>query len=382
MRIAQIVTVVTPEGAYGGPVRVAVNQAKALIAQGHEVTIFAGTRGFIEPPREIDGVPVRLFATIQAIPKAGFAGISSLGLLRAIRRETHLFDIWHIHLARDLVTLPAATIIRHAKVPYVLQCHGMIDESAKLLALPLDFALTRPVLRSASRILSLTPREEHDLHQVGGPHLTVSRIANGITLAQPSQPNPSARREALYLARLQKRKRPQFFVEAALQIAARSPEFQFALVGPDEGEGPAVQTLIDTADYGDRISWSGGLPPEETIERMRSASIYVLPSVDEPFPMSVLEALSVGLPVVITDTCGLAPFVRSADAGLVVDHSQESLTNAVELLLTDQKLALRMGQNGRALVEREFSIEAVAEQLAGHYEEALGARSASSATTE
>lgn len=374
MRIAQIVTVVTPEGAYGGPVRVAVNQAKALIAQGHEVTIFAGTRGFVKPPTAIDGVPVRLFATIQAIPKAGFAGMSSLGLLRAVRRETHRFDVWHIHLARDLVTLPAAEIIRRAKVPYVLQCHGMIDESTKLLARPLDYALTRPVLRSARRILSLTPREEHDLVQVGGPHLTVSRIPNGVTVAQPLLADPSAPREALYLARLQKRKRPQFFVEAALQIAARSPEFQFALVGPDEGEGAAVQARISAAGHGDRISWSGGLPPDQTIERMRSASIYVLPSVDEPFPMSVLEALSVGLPVVITETCGLAPFVRSAEAGLVVDHSQESLTSAIELLLTDREVALRMGKNGRALVEREFSIEAVAALLAGHYEEALSAR--------
>ncbi|TFC05565.1 glycosyltransferase [Cryobacterium adonitolivorans] len=373
MRIAQVVTVVTPEGAYGGPVRVAVNQAKALIAKGHEVTIFAGTRGFQSPPTEIDGVPVRLFRTVQAIPRAGFAGMSSPGLLRAVHREVRRFDMWHIHLARDLVTLPAAAIVRNAKAPYVVQCHGMIDESSNPLAVPLDAALTRPVLRDARRILSLTPREESDLRKVGGPHLVISRIPNGVPRSHPPAPGSSGRREALFLARLQKRKRPQLFVEAAVQIAGRFRDVQFTLIGPDEGEGRAVQDRIDDSGHADRIVWSGALPPEATLERMRSASVYVLPSVDEPFPMSVLEALSVGLPVIITDTCGLAPFVRAAEAGVVIDDSQESLTLALESLLTDEALARRMGGNGRELIERDFSIDSVATLLAGHYDTALSA---------
>ncbi|WP_130176336.1 glycosyltransferase [Cryobacterium sp. SO1] len=373
MRIAQVVTVVTPEGAYGGPVRVAVNQAKALIALGHEVTIFAGTRGFQIPPTDIDGVPVRLFRTVQAIPRAGFAGMSSPGLLRAVHREVRRFDMWHIHLARDLVTLPAAAMVRRAQAPYLVQCHGMIDESGNPLAVPLDAALTRPVLRDARRILSLTPREESDLQKVGGPNLVISRIPNGVPLSHPPTPGSSGRREALFLARLQKRKRPQFFVEAAVQIAHRSRDVEFTLIGPDEGEGRAVQDRINESGHADRIVWSGALPPEATLERMRSASVYVLPSVDEPFPMSVLEALSVGLPVIITDTCGLAPFVRAAEAGIVVDDSQESLTLALESLLSDEALARRMGDNGRELIERDFSIDSVAALLAGHYDDALSA---------
>ena len=371
MRIAQVVTVVTPEGAYGGPVRVAVNQAKALISQGHEVTIFAGTRGFDTPPTDIEGVPVRLFPTVQAIPRAGFAGMSSPGLLRAVRREVHRFDIWHIHLARDLVTLPAAALVRRARSPYVLQCHGMIDESGKLLARPLDAALTRPVLRDARMVLSLTPREESDLRLVGGDGLAISRIPNGVPRSEPATPAGSGPREALFLARLQKRKRPQFFVEAALQLAERVPAAAFALVGPDEGEGRAVRQRIDASGYADRITWSGALPPEATVERMRSASVYVLPSVDEPFPMSVLEALSVGLPVIITDSCGLAPFVSAADAGIVIGDSQDELTRALETLLTDDVLARRMGGNGRALIERDFSIDSVATLLNGHYQAAV-----------
>jgi glycosyltransferase involved in cell wall biosynthesis len=377
LRIAQVVTLVTPDGAYGGPVRVAVNQAKALIEQGHEVTIFAGTRGFARVPTEIDGVPVRLFPTLQAVPGTGFAGLTSPRLLAAVRRAVRKFDVWHIHLARDFVTLPAAAILRRLRASYVVQCHGMIDESGKILAGPLDTALTRPVLRSARRVLTLTPREESDLRRVAGPHLAISRIPNGVPKS-PLTPPSSGSQEALFLARLQKRKRPLHFVDAAIAISDRLPGIQFALVGPDEGEGQDVLNRIASSPHRDRISWSGALPPEATIDRMRLASVYVLPSVNEPFPMSVLEALSVGLPVIITDTCGLAPFVRSAEAGIVIDDSQDSLTVALETLLSDSALAHRMGRNGRDLIERDFSIDSVARLLAEHYQSALGAKTTSS----
>jgi glycosyltransferase involved in cell wall biosynthesis len=367
LRIAQIVTLVTPNGAYGGPVRVAVNQAKALIAQGHEVTIFAGTRGFTQAPIEIEGVPVRLFTTLQAIPKAGFAGVTSLGLLRAVTRASKNYDVWHIHLARDLITLPAAAMLRFLRIPFLVQCHGMIDESKKLLSKPLDAALTRRILRSATAVLTLTPREETDLQLVAGTKLATDRIPNGVPDAVRERVPASGVREVLFLARLQARKRPQHFVRAAIALAAQFPEVRFTLVGPDEGEGKEVEALISGSGVEEQITWVGSLQPAQTLDRMMESTLYVLPSVDEPFPMSVLEALSIGLPVIITDSCGLATYVRDADAGLVVDANLESLTNAIESLLRNPTRAVEMGANGRDLVLSSFSMDTVASILMGHY---------------
>lgn len=61
MRILHVVTLLGPDGAYGGPARVALNQSAALIDRGHEVTVAAGTRGFRVTPNRVDGVPVQLF---------------------------------------------------------------------------------------------------------------------------------------------------------------------------------------------------------------------------------------------------------------------------------------------------------------------------------
>ena len=71
MRILQVVTLLSPEGAYGGPARVALNQSAELIEQGHDVTVAAATRGYRVPPTELNGVPVRLFEARTLLSRNG-----------------------------------------------------------------------------------------------------------------------------------------------------------------------------------------------------------------------------------------------------------------------------------------------------------------------
>lgn len=365
MRIVCVATLVTPDGAYGGPIRVAVNQARALRELGHDVTLAAGTRGFETRPTELDGVPVLLFPARQLLPGTGFAGLTSVGLLRWLEKAVDDADVVHVHAARDLVTLPAAVIARRSGVPYFLQTHGMIDPSSHPLARPLDAALTRGVLRSAAGVFHLTDLERDQLRAVAG-ELPFVRLANGVPLAEPGR---AARPpEVLYLARLAHRKRPVLFVEAARRVHAEHPEATFALVGADEGEGKAVRAAIaDARAEGVQITWEGGLAPEATLDRLRRATVSVLPSVDEPYPMSVLEALSVAVPVVVTDTCGLADRVSRTDAGLVVDASLDALAAAISALLADPERTRARGHSGRTAVRAELSMQAIAGQLVARY---------------
>ncbi|MEE9963530.1 MAG: glycosyltransferase [Propionicimonas sp.] len=368
MRIISVVTLITPDGAYGGPVRVAVNQAAALSDLGHQVILLAGHRGFAEAPSSVDGFPVRLYPAHHMLPGTGFAGLISPGLLRALRGLLPGADVVHIHAARDLITLPAAALAAQAKVPYFLQTHGMIDPSDHPLAKPLDALLTRRLLRGAATVFHLTDFERRQLTDVAGP-LHFRSLANGVPLAQPTRPSA---KEVLYLARLAPRKRPLAFVEAAQSLHEEFPDTRFALVGPDEGEGPAVAEAIQAARaLGSTIDWEGGLAPEETLDRMSSAAVYVLPSVNEPYPMSVLEAMSLGKPVVVTDTCGLAGFVTKHEAGLVVDSHIPSLVEAIRTLLGDPAKAQAMGRRGRNAVREELSMDAIGRSLVARYREAL-----------
>lgn len=369
MRILSIVTLITPDGAYGGPVRVAINQATALTKLGHQVSLAAGTRGFETVPTEVDGLPVHLFEARTLLPGTGFAGLIAPGLQRWLRTALADADVVHIHAARDLITLPAARLAQKAAVPYFLQTHGMIDPSTNPLAGPLDTTLTRPLLRSAAGVFHLTELEKAQLREVAGELAFIS-LPNGVPLAEFSQPAEPP--QVLFLARLAPRKRPGMFVEAARRLHQDFPLAKFTLIGPDEGEGPAVMAAIAAATAeGVNITWPGALAPERTLAEMQQASIYVLPSVDEPYPMSVLEAMSAGRPVIVTDTCGLAEFVERHDAGLVTDNSLTSLTSAIATLLADPVATAARGARGRQAVRSGLSMETIADDLAKHYSAAI-----------
>jgi glycosyltransferase involved in cell wall biosynthesis len=366
MRILHIATLVTPDGAYGGPVRVAENQLRALAARGHEVELIAGEAGFDAVPTEIGGVPASLFPVSRLIPATGFAGLASPRLQHHVKNRLRDADVVHVHLARDLVTLPAARAVLRAGIPLVVQPHGMIDESSNPLAGPIDTLLTRAILRRSSRVLTLTDLESDSLERVAGRPLAVSRIPNGVPLDNLPTPK-SGTREVLFLARLHPRKRPGMFVEMARTLLREGSDANFVLVGPNEGEGQLVSRLIEESGYSDRIRWEGALAPSETLERLARCSVYVLPSVNEIIPMSVLEAMSLGKPCVITSSNGLAEPLESARAGFVVDESVQGLTDGVRRILSNAQLADEMGRRARDLAQRDYSMDAVASQLDSIY---------------
>jgi glycosyltransferase involved in cell wall biosynthesis len=375
MKIAQVVTLVSPDGAYGGPLRVAMNQLAALKASGHDVTLFATHRGYGRPPTQVDGMPLVSYPARTVIPKVGFAGLASPALMARLRRDLAGFDVVHVHLARDLVTLPAAWLTLRMGIPLVVQTHGMIDRSSNPLAVPLDAVLTRPVLSGASTVFYLTDKEKEDLTEVtrGGAHL--SHLINGVPRSDVVE-RPRSPMEVLFLARLHPRKRATHFVQAALLLTSEFPGVFFTLVGPDEGDGTAVRHLLQQAGWPTRIRWEGALPPEETLQRMAQASLFVLPSVDEPFPMSVLEAASVGLPVIVTNTCGLAEAVAQWGAGGVIDDSVGDLAITIRRFLQDPDETRRCGHLAAAMVQEQFGMPAVLDRLMVAYHPA-GARKAS-----
>lgn len=371
MRILSVVTLVSPYGEYGGPLRVAVNQCRALRERGHEVTLAGSYRGYDVPPTDVEGVPARLFPSYFAVPRSGHAGLASPGLWRWLHTHAADYDVAHIHLARDLVTLPAARIARRRGLRYVVQTHGMIDRSDRLLAKPLDAAFTLPVLAGAHRVLYLSDDERRDVLDVaGGIPLQLAEVPNGVPVvdAPAGGSGVDDGAEVLFLGRLTARKRPLAFVRMAEALGPEFPDVAFSLVGPDDGEGPAVAHAVRAAARrGSKIDWEGPIPPAEAVARMARASVYVLPAINEPYPMAVLEAMASGIPVVITESCGLAQIVQTAEAGLIVGQDDDSLTAAVRQLLSDPAGAQRLGSNGRSVVRTERSMGAIAEKLEGAY---------------
>jgi glycosyltransferase involved in cell wall biosynthesis len=83
--------------------------------------------------------------------------------------------------------------------------------------------------------------------------------------------------------------------------------------------------------------------------------------------MAILEAMSVGLPVIVTDSCGLAPLIDDTHSGIVVDDSVESLAEAMRRLILDTELRENMGRAARQAVQDRFSMEAIGRELVRMY---------------
>jgi glycosyltransferase involved in cell wall biosynthesis len=365
MRILQVVTLFSPDGAYGGPARVALNQSAELIGRGHDVTVVGAARGYPKVPTELNGVPVKLFAAKTLLPGSGFAGLGAPGLGKWLRSNWAKFEVTHIHLGRDLVVLPVAAAARRRGIPYLLQTHGMVVPTDHPLAAPVDRLWTRKVLRDARAVFFLNPQERRQLVAVAGPSLRLVELDNGVP-RYPAAAPPPGKPEVLFAARMHPRKRPVAFVEMAKKLLDAGVDARFTLVGGDEGEGSALRAALN----GDpRITWEGALNPDAVPARMAAADVYVLPSVREPQPMSVLEAMAVGLPVVVTDDCGLAPMVEWSRSGIVTDPAVPALVAAVDSILGDRLRARAMGERGRETVHSHFGMQAIGDRLLETYAE-------------
>lgn len=350
--------------------RVASNQVRALRAEGHDATLVAGHMGFKgNVPEEFDGIPVKLFRAYRLIPAWGFSGMVAPAMMIWLWKELRTADAVHIHMGRDLITLMSGLLSRIMRKRYVIQTHGMITPSKRVISKSLDFLVTNRIFGRASKIFFLTPNELTGLRRVGGDNLPFEPLINGVPSGSHKISPRTGKLDVLFLARLHPRKRPEVFATTASQLSSEFPDATFTISGPDEGSKSIIIDLMNILTPKDisGIQITDAIPAEIAVRRIEDCDIYVLPSLDEPFPMSVLEAMAAGVPVVVTESCGLAPYIVQSCAGLVVDSTQDGLTDAVRCLMQDERLRSRMGANGLELVQNEFSMLRVVSILADAY---------------
>jgi glycosyltransferase involved in cell wall biosynthesis len=292
-----------------------------------------------------------------------FSGLLSLRLLRWAYRHAGSFDVVHVHLARDLIPLLTATIAGRAGTPFVVQTHGMIVPDQRAAARLLDRLLTRRALQQAVARLVLTPQERTDLQQVVGDGAPLTVLRNGVTVPErrPAGGEPT---DVLFLGRLHPRKRVLDFARAALALSEEGVPARFSVVGPDDGDLPELRRLIhDRPGAADVLRYEGAMSHDRAVARMAAADIFVLPAVDEPFGMTLLEAMAAGVPSVCTTGCGLAEELSADGSVLAVEPGVESLTAAVRRLVHDGEYRSRLGAAGRRTVEARYSMREVGDQL-------------------
>jgi glycosyltransferase involved in cell wall biosynthesis len=366
MKILQVVTYISDDGAFGGPARVAQGQCEALAALGHDVILVAAAPIKRRQDSQVAGYRQILLPARTLSKRLGFAGMFARGLNKALA-SYQAADVAHVHLARDLVTLPAARFLTKNKIPTFLQTHGMIDESKRALAKPIDFFMTKPLIKRAKCVFTLTPQEDDDILQLV-PSARIQRIANGIKIEQGATDVARDPNKVLFMARLHPRKRAVEFVQMANLVHSQKPETRFVIGGPDEGELAKVMDEIQKYDLNKVIQVLGPVKPNLTNELICSSSVYVLPSFGEIFPMTLLEAFKSQTPSVVTESLGVASDCFTYAAAKVTDGSPISLADAVLEILNDDATRKSLVAGANEFLTAKLDIREVANALIESYE--------------
>lgn len=285
----------------------------------------------------------------------------------------------HIHGLWEGGTSVAAYTARSLDKPYILSAHGMLDPwaiSKKALKKRLYAALVeRANLDGAACLHALTMSEAEDYWRFGSRR-PIAVIPNGVDLPQTVDtalflehyPELQGKRIILFLGRIHFKKGLDLLVQAWSRLAASFPDAVLVLAGPDSQNSRAsLETLIADRGLGARVVFTGMLGPRMKWSALASAQCFVLPSYSEGFSVAILEAMGMGLPVVITEQCHL-PEVRHAEAGWVIQADALQLSAALEDMLQNSASAnAEIGNRGRRLVHQQFSWAVVARQMADLY---------------
>jgi glycosyltransferase involved in cell wall biosynthesis len=367
VRIVQTVTLASKDGAFGGPLAVAIAQCRELARRGHDVTLLAGWDGKLE--LTIPGVRV-ILSRGQRLPGAGFSGVRAPALLKWLAENQQTIDLVHVHSGRHALDLELASTARRLGLPFFLQTHGMVMPSNGALARALDRVLTKPLLRSAASVFVLTEDEALGIRAVE-PSSRVKIVRNGLALNDRPVVASVGTPEVLFLARLHPRKRVLAFAHMAKLLTDAGVHARFTVVGPDEGDLSRLETFRQ-ANPKVPLVYEGTLSPGQGGTRIAQAEVYVLPSHGEVFPVTVLEALSAGTSVVLTRDCGIAQRLNDAGAAAVSDGTPADLARLVKQLLKDPARRDRQTDNGRALIRSDLSIGSSITEIEGHYAVATG----------
>lgn len=292
--------------------------------------------------------------------------------LRIFREAKH-HDIVHIHSAlAPTVTVGRAGLLalagRLRGCGVIIHAHGGNIET--WLTTRFRRFLMRMAMWPAHRVVAVWTAGERALIDALGP-AKVRLIDNGVETEKFGEPEPAhTPPRILYVGLLTPRKGVLDLIEASRQLADEGVEHQLQLLGGTPDEGPAAaEPVLEAAK--DTAELLGTRPPEEMPAAYAQADVFCLPSWWEAMPLSVLEAMAAGLPVVATDVGDVSRLVTEDCGRVVPTKSPRELAEALRELIVDLDVRQAKGKAARARAETTFSSDATAEAVDALYAEIM-----------
>jgi len=344
---------------------------------GHEVYIF--TFGDLDYPDDEERV-----IRSPGLPLTDTGYYLSFRYSRKAKALLQTMDLVHVHhpfLSGRL----ALRYCRPLRIPIVFTNHTRHDLYAQVYLPLLPEELSESFLQSymptfcqaVDLVISPSAGMADVLHRLG-VSVPVEIIPNGVDLQLYREISEDCRPEfgfqaddllLIYSGRLGPEKNLDFLLHAFAGVAEAIPNAHLLVIGGGPEEASLKQAAAQTGAAG-RIHFTGMLPYQELPRCLAMGDIFVTASVTEVHPLSVVEAMAAGLPVLGIHSVGVGDTVEDGVTGLLSSQNQAAFAAQLTRLCLDKELRHRLGKAARRIAEK-YAIERTTQIMLDRYERLL-----------
>ena len=386
MRVLHVIPYMHPSA--GGPPVVVENFVRETLGLGHESEVVTTAMLCRDDATELLQRLNRLAPT-SFLPGSPALAPWSGAAQAHLRSRVQAADIVHVHTLWSPINVAVRRECARQGRPYVLMPHGMLDPyslSVRRLRKALYLRTVEGRNIAGARRMMFTTMEEARLAALSWPSLPQNVVVplagdapgeGADALASrflEQHPVARDRRLLLFLGRLHFKKGLDRILAVLPEIAGRFPDVLLAIVG-DGAPAFAQELRADIARRGmeRHVLMTGRLDGLPKWGAYAAAELFLLPSRQENFALTVAEAMHMGVPVIVGNRVNTWPYVRDAGAGLVLEEEgiAAALARAIASLLADRAGAAAMGRRGRNYARENLTWSAAAKRLIRCYQEVL-----------
>jgi glycosyltransferase involved in cell wall biosynthesis len=295
--------------------------------------------------------------------------LDALSLAR-LRRLVRRADLVHGHSSKAGFLVRLAAMSAGRRFRCLFTPHGWSFWAAEGLEARLYLALERRAARWCRTIVGVSAYERDAGLAAGvGTPGQYRVIPNGVDVDRFQAARSPVAGRIVMLGRLARPKRPELVVRSLARVRERHPGAELWLVGdgPLRGE---VEALAGSLGLAGAVRVTGRR--DDVPKVLAEADCAVLASDYEGMPLSVLEAMAAGVPVVATSFGGIDELIEDGETGFVAEsRSVDALAASLGRLLEDPELSLRLGAAGRRRAVERFSVSRMVAETAALYDEVL-----------
>lgn len=365
----------------GGYEKMVYELSRRLVQRGYEIDILACNTERALAYEELDNIHIyrlpcwNALNSLYPIPKPC---PTSFKILWRLLRKNH--DVIHTQTRFFTTSFLGLLVAKLKRVPLVHTEHGarhsiLSNKAIDLISRAYDHSIGAQVVKSARINIGVSEAACEFLKHLGGT--TVQLVHDGIdtTIFKKKEDTNYGQKLAIgddavvitFVGRLIYAKGVQDLISAFSKIKDTAPEIKLLIVG----EGPYranLENLARQTDCASSILFLGQKNQDEVIDALSATDIFVNPSYSEGLGISVLEAASIGLPIIATDVGGTGEIIAEQETGILVKPASiEQLEQKLRELLTSTELRKQLGTNARIFVEKEFGWNETIEKYIGLY---------------